>query len=93
MRLIFIVRSAGHPPAGVNAAAISKVMEPKGVVLLPTTQPDVIPKLSPALRFEKITPAFADAPIPAIRIPIAILIGPSLSEQHVRTKREDGGNF
>jgi hypothetical protein len=59
---------------GVNAAAISKLVEPKGVVRLPTTQPTV-PKLSPGPRLEKITPAFADAAIPAIRILIAILIG------------------
>src|SRR5215469_10201924 len=51
--------------AGVNAAATSRVTDPKGVVLLPTTQPDVNVKLSPAPRFEKITSAFAGAIIPA----------------------------
>src|SRR5690348_15803372 len=60
----------------VNAEAISSVMAPNGVVLLPTTRPGV-PKLLSAPRFEKITPAFADVAIPAIKIPVAILIGPS----------------
>jgi hypothetical protein len=64
--------------AGVNAAATSRVTEPKGVVLSPTTQPEVSLKLSPAPRFEKTTPAFAGVAIPAIIIPIAILIGPPL---------------
>jgi hypothetical protein len=63
---------------GVTAAATSGVTEPKGVVLFPTTQPDVILKLSPAPRFEKITAAFAGAAIPVIGIPIAILIWPLL---------------
>src|SRR6516164_7611507 len=54
--------------AGVNAAATSRVTEPKGVVLLPTTQPEWVPKLSPGPRFEKIVPAFAHAATPAIRI-------------------------
>jgi hypothetical protein len=62
---------------GVKAAATSRLMGPKGVVLLPTTHPDVVPKLSPGPRFEKITPALAEAVIPAIRTPIAPFIGSS----------------
>src|SRR5215472_13096153 len=37
--------------ADVNAAATSRPTEPKGVALLPTTQPDVDLKLSPSPKF------------------------------------------